>query len=312
MLHNETEFVGVGDWMGEAYANLPHLDIEKNNVGISAADILFIPEIYSHVMHKTKNLPCKRIAILQNFRFLTEIIPYGTSWADYGIRECIANTKFLSDRIKDVFPNTLVRTVRPGIKNMFKRNDKPKKLIINIVSQDQSDINSIIKPFMWKYPVLKWVSFRPLRGAAREDFANALKESIATIWVDTKSNFGYSALEAMAAGNFVVAKVPEDLPEWGVDKKGTLKDNVLWFYNNYDAVEIISTLIESYLDNAIPEDIESEMDETVSYYSEEKQKKDVEEVIVKEIFTQRKKELEIALDILKNKEVKEETNEDEK
>ena len=303
MLHNETDFVGVKEWMGEAYANLPHFNIEKTNVAISPADILFIPELYSQVMYKTMSLPCKRIAILQNYKLLTEIIPFGTTWKDYKIRECITNTHYMGERIKDVFPNTLVRVIRPCIKNFFKKPAGTKKFIINVVSQDQSDINTIVKSFMWKYPALKWVTFRPVKGIPREDFADALKDSVATLWIDTRSNFGYTALEAMATGNYVIAKVPEDNPEWGLDKNGELKDNVLWFYNDYDAVKIIATLIESYLDESIPDDIDEEMEQTVSYYSEENQTKDIEEFIVKGIFAQRKQELELALDAFKkNKE----------
>ena len=46
MLHNENDFYGVGDWLGEEYAALPHAHIEKENVMIGASDFLFIPEIF--------------------------------------------------------------------------------------------------------------------------------------------------------------------------------------------------------------------------------------------------------------------------
>ena len=63
----EQEFVGVESWLGSEYSSIPHHDIQKEEVDISASDILFIPDIFGQVMNQTKKLPCKRIAIMQNF-----------------------------------------------------------------------------------------------------------------------------------------------------------------------------------------------------------------------------------------------------
>lgn len=298
MLHNENDFVGVKDWMGEEYAALPHFNIEKNNVDVSPSDILFIPELYSQVMFKTKNLPCKRVALLQNFNFLTEIIPFGTTWEDYGIRECVANTEFISNRIKEVFPGTVTRIVRPAIRKCFSESTEPKKLIINYVSRSKT-ADSIIKPFMWKYPILKWVAFRNLGSLTQEEMAKHLQESVATIWVDDNTNFGYSALESMATGNIVIGKVPQDTPEWGV-KDGDLKDNALWFYNDYDASKIIAGFVEAYLNDGIPQSVYDDMKETVKTYTEEKQEEDIRIEIIEGMLEQRKKELEIAKAALEN------------
>ena len=43
LLHQENDFVGVRDWLGDEYANLPHLNIEKDNVEITPSDFIFIP-----------------------------------------------------------------------------------------------------------------------------------------------------------------------------------------------------------------------------------------------------------------------------
>ena len=69
MLHAEKEFVGVGDWLGEKYASLPHECIDKDNTTtVSPSDFLFIQEVYTSAMSATKQLPCKRIVIFQNLR----------------------------------------------------------------------------------------------------------------------------------------------------------------------------------------------------------------------------------------------------
>ena len=78
----EEEFVGVEGWLGKEYASLPHLDIRKDNVEISPSDIIFIPEIFSQIMNQTKNLPCLRIAIMQNFDYILSQMPYSAQWKD--------------------------------------------------------------------------------------------------------------------------------------------------------------------------------------------------------------------------------------
>ena len=105
MLHQEKaeEFVGVGEWLGEEYSSLRHSDINKEEVSVSPSDILFIPDIFSNVMEATKELPCKRIAIVQNTDFITEIIPLGKQWGDFGILEAIVNTKEQEKNIKRLF-----------------------------------------------------------------------------------------------------------------------------------------------------------------------------------------------------------------
>lgn len=182
MLYQEEEFVGVKDWLGEKYANLNHIDVTKGELGISPSDLLFIPEIFSNIMSQTKNLPCKRIAILQNYDFVLEQMPFSAQWGDYGIMEAITNTKVNSELIKDIFPYIKTNVIEPYISPIFGTTLAPKKMIINIVSRDQRNINRIVKPFYWKFPIYKWVSFRDLRGLSKEDFAAALRESAITIW----------------------------------------------------------------------------------------------------------------------------------
>ena len=175
MLHQEEEFIGVRDWLGDAAADLPHHNIEKENVEISASDFLFIPEILSSVMSQTKTLPCKRVIILQNHSFMADFMPVGATPFDMNINEMVVTTKALKDIADEYFPGIKTHIVRPMIAPVFRNNDTPKKLIINVVSRSQDDISRIVKPFYWKYPVYRWVSFRDLRGVTQEVFADALR-----------------------------------------------------------------------------------------------------------------------------------------
>ena len=103
-------------------------------------------------------------------------------------------------------------------------------MIVNVVAKDQSDVNRIVKPFYLKYPSMKWVSFKDLRGLSKDAFAEALREAAVTVWVDEPTSFGYSAIEAMKSGSIVVAKIPETTLEWMEpdEKTGTLRNCCVW------------------------------------------------------------------------------------
>ena len=100
MLHTEEEFVGVGAWLGEEYTSLPHFNVNKGEVGTSPSDVLFIPEIYSQVMNQTRNLPCKRVIILQNYDYVVEQMPYVAQFGDFGILEGITNSDYQAAELK--------------------------------------------------------------------------------------------------------------------------------------------------------------------------------------------------------------------
>ena len=300
MLHGEKEFVGVSEWLGEKYAELPHENISKGETLISPSDILFIPELFGNVMAYTKNLPCKRVAILQNIDYMTEYIQPGITWTDMKIRDCVTTSEKLAERVKEYFPSIQTYVVRPSIPEYFKPSDEPKQLIINLVMKDKKDSDSIIKPFYWKHPEYKWVAFRDIKNLPRENFAKILKEGVATVWCDESTCFGYSALEAMAEGNIIIGKIPENEPEW-MFKNGTLINNGLWFYNTKDAPDIIASFIEAYIQNEIPSSIYDEMAETIKPYSEKMQKADIEKEYVETIFTNHQKTLEALLRAVKYK-----------
>jgi hypothetical protein len=298
MLHSEKEFVGVESWLGEKYSSLPHENINKRETSVSPSDILFIPELFANIMTYTKNLPCKRVAILQNLEYLTEFIQPGVSWEDLKIRDCVVTSEKLAERVKAYFPSVQTYVVRPSIPHYFKKSDEPKQLIINVVAREKSDTDAIIKPFYWLHPEYKWVAFRDIKNIPRENFANILKEGVATIWCDGGTCFGYSALEAMAEGNVVIGKIPENEPEW-MFKDGQLLNNGLWYYNTKDAPDVIASFIEAYITNSIPQEMYDEMEETVKPYSEEMQQKDIKRCYVDEIFTYHQKTLEAYLRAIK-------------
>lgn len=291
MLHQEKDFVGVADWLGEEYASLPHKNVEKENVEIGAADFLFIPEIYANVMSQTKNLPCKRVAILSNMNYLTEVIPVGVTWPNMGINEVVTTSKSYEATINDYFPDVRSHVVSPFIPEVFKKNDKPKNLIINCICKEPSDINKIIKPFFWKYPVYKWISFRDLRGLPQDVFAEALKDSALTIWVDDDTSFGLSLMESIKCGCLTFAKVPDNICDWMIDDKNTLNRAAIWFEDIQNLPNMIASVVRSWLIDDIPAEIDEEAGKFAGLYTKEEHVRQVEEVYINGLFSERQKEL---------------------
>ena len=267
----ERMFIGVSGALGQKYADLPHENIMNQQLTVSPSDILFIPEVFSQIMNQTKKLACKRIVIHQSFSLLTDFIPITISWANFGITEAVTQTKEQADLIAESFPYVRTHVLPPYIPSMFTYNeetDTPKKLVINLVTKTQKEANRIIKPFYWKNPLYKWVSFRDLRGYPKEVFAEYLKEGAITIWVDNETTFGYSPLEAMKAGNIVIGKIPESIPEWMTDEENKhLLDNGIWFNDMDHVQEIISDVVRSWLLDEIPEELTESMKKTVEKYN---------------------------------------------
>lgn len=304
------EFVGVKDWLGEEYANLPHHNVASDEIEVTPSDIIFIPEIFANVMNQTKKLPCKRVAILQNYDYLLEQMPFAAQWGDFGILDCVCNTEYNSELIKDIFPYVRTTVVEPYIDKVFGQTIEPKKLIVNIVARDQSDINRVIKPFYWKYPTFKWVSFRDLRGFSKEGFAKALREAAITIWVDTDTSFGYSAIEAMKSGSIVIAKVPEKPLKWmdpDDEQSLSLRNCCIWFDDFNSVQRQIATVVRSWITDNVPSEVEEEAKKVTDMFSEKKTTDAFNDYLDKIIKTRR-----IELEALISKTEKEENNVSEK
>lgn len=288
----EGDFVGVSGWLGEEYASLPHYDIRKDEVEINASDILFIPEIFAQVMNQTKKLPCKRIAIMQNFDYILSQTPYSAQWGDYGIIDAISNTEENKNLLTSIFPYVRTTVIDPYIDNMFGETKKPKKCIVNVIAHNPDDVTRLVKPFYWKYPLMKWVSFADLRGMNKMKFAEALREGFLTIWLDETASFGYSAIEAMKCGNVVFAMLPKTGKKW-MFKNGTneLNESCFWFDNINMMHDKIATLVRSFITNNIPESVFEKQNEVKEMYKKENTEKQFISY-VESVVSNRKKELE--------------------
>ena len=106
---------GIADWLGAEYAELSHHSIEKQNLNISPADFIIIPEIFSNIMEQVKAFPCKKIVFSQSYDYLLELLPIGRRWSDYGFNDVITTSEKQADYLKNLFPNMNSHIVPVGI-----------------------------------------------------------------------------------------------------------------------------------------------------------------------------------------------------
>lgn len=261
ILHDD-EYKGVGEWMGEEYKNLPHVNM-KSNLPLSAHDFIIVPEILGFVFDQLANIPCVKIVLCQAYDYIFETLSPGSSWTDFGFDKCIVVTDTIKEYIHSFFPSVKLNTVNPFLIDSFKKYDKPQKPIVSIHTREQRDTLKIIKSFYAKYPQFRWISFKDLRSLPREDFAGALKESCLSVWVDDIASFGTFPLESMSCGVPVLGKVPNMIPEWMTE------DNGLWEHDFNKIIDRISNYIKVWLEDGIPDSLYNHMSDTVKKYSKE-------------------------------------------
>jgi hypothetical protein len=293
MLHQESEYTGVSEWLGDEYDAIPHGCIENENIKVSTSDFLIIPEIFSNVMSQTKDLPCKRIILCQNINHITEFIPLGVSWNDYNINNVITTSQLQANDLKKLFPILNIDVINPGIPEYFRNNDEPKKMMVSIVTKDQSLMNKIVKQFHWKFPQYRWVTFTDLRSMPRRLFADTLRESAITIWVDDETYFGYVPIEAIKSGSITIGKVPDIIPEWMYNNDNTgLSKAGVWFNDMRDVQKITANAIKSVLDDLVPEDLYNAMKDFDNRYTMEQRKAQISNIFNKYV-SSRLKEIEV-------------------
>lgn len=271
ILHEKNDYTPVSSWLGEEYSNLPHISIERNELRVGGSDMVIIPEIFANILEQIKGLPCRKMVMSQAYDYIFEMLEPGKTWADYKVRDVVTTSENQKSYIDSLFNNPTVEVgvTTIGIPDYFKKSEEPKKPIVTIVTRDQRDTLKIFKSFYIKYPHLKWISFRDLRGMSREKFAESLSESCVSIWVDDVAGFGTFPLESMKCGVPVIGKVPNMVPVWMTDKNG------LWTNNVNNIVDILGNFIQAWLEDLEPQEIYEEMESTVNQYTMEKQKESV-------------------------------------
>jgi hypothetical protein len=281
ILHEKNEYTPV-TWLGEGYGDIPHISAESKELKINPQDIIIVPEIYANVMEQVSKLPGYRVVMCQSYDYILEMLPPGKSWRDYGIDRCITTTESQKKYIDELFSGTVKVDVIPvGIPDYFKPTDKDKKPIVSVVARDQRDLVKIFKSFYLKYPHLKWITFRDMRGLPKEVFAKDLAESCLAVWVDDIAGFGTFPLECMKSNVPVLAKVPNTIPEYFTEKNG------VWVHNVNDIPVMVSNYVQAWLEDSEPTELYDEMNKLKDSYTIPQMSVKVKEVY-ENIFNERK------------------------
>jgi hypothetical protein len=258
ILHEKPDYYGVSSWLDEEYmTKLEHRSIEGTSLEVSPDDLIIIPEIYGFVMDQITKLPCGKIVLSQAYDHIFETLQPGQSWPLLGFYKCITTSNKQKELIESVMRNVSVEVVEPFISENFVKNQFPAKTIVNIHTRDHRDTTNFIKAFYVKFPQYRWITFRDLRGLSENEFADAMKESFVSIWIDQTSSYGTFPLESMKMGIPVLGLVPDIVPTW------MNEDNGLWVNNKTIMVDVLSDLIQNWLEDNLNPELFENMDRTV-------------------------------------------------
>ena len=279
MLHETPDYFGVTDWLGEEYmTNLEHRPIEGTNLEISPEDLIVVPEIYGFVMDQITKLPCGKIVLSQSYDYIFETLQPGQTWPQLGFNKCITTSEKQKEYITTTMRSVSIDVIEPTISEVFEKQKFPPKTIITVHTRDHRDTINLIKTFYAKFPQYRWITFRDLRGLSQTEFTNAMKESFASVWIDSISSFGTFPLESMKMGIPVIGLVPNITPEWMNEENG------IWINNQNMIVDVIADFIQNWLEDNINPKLYEEMDVTINKLStKEKFESEVVELFSKMI-----------------------------
>jgi hypothetical protein len=279
ILHEKPDYFGVTNWLGENYmTELEHRSIEGTNLEVSPEDLIVIPEIYGFIMDQIKNLPCGKIVLCQSYDYIFDTLQPGDSWTQFGFIKCITTSEKQREWIKNTMRNISVDVIEPYISENFKKQELPPKTIINIHTREHRDTTNTIKAFYSRFPQYRWFTFRDLRGLSESEFADRMKDSFVSVWVDNISAYGTFPLESIKMGIPVIGVVPNMVPEWMNENNG------IWINNQNILVDVIADYVQNWLEDNINSELYSEMEKTIeSLKTEESFNNNVTEIFDKMI-----------------------------
>jgi hypothetical protein len=259
ILHEKPDYVGVGEWLGKEYMeSLPHKSIEGTNLEVAPEDFIVVPELYGFVMPQLSKLPCGKIVLCQAYDYILETLQPGVSWNQVGFLKCITTSETQKEFVSNVMRNISFDILEPLISDKFKKQTLPSKPIITIQSREQRDTTNLVKSFYLKFPQYRWVTFKDMRGLTETQFAENLKESFLSIWIDELSGYGTFPLESMKTGVPVVGLVPNLVPSWMNENNG------VWVNSKIQIVDYVADFLQNWLEDNINPNLLVEMDNTVS------------------------------------------------
>jgi len=288
ILTEKNDYTKPGSWLGAEYDEIPHESSESESTVITPQDFIILPEVYGGILEQLKTANCEKVIFVQAYDYIFELMKPGETWGQWGVRKCITTTNSQKDYVKSLFPNINTSVIKLGVPDYFAPQKEPRKPFICIHSRDARDTANFIKSFYIKHPFLKWITFRDMRGLTRKEFADSLKESALSIWIDKTAGCGTFPLESMKCGTPVIGVLPTLPAEWLNEKNG------IWAQNQITLVDTVAGVMKSWLEDSIPSDLYTEMEKTVKEFSSTKEAQQVADFYEK-FFQERIDELTLAM-----------------
>ena len=263
LLVEDKTYTGVDSWLGDEYKDIEILSIKDDKIEMTIEDVLVVPEYYSNVLPQLQNIRSVKVMLIQQKEYIFETLPIGSRWRDYGFDKCITTTESSKKYILEYFPEALVFIIPPYIGDNFYPSQDPAKPFVAISCRDRQQHRKIISEFYLKYPQLRWITFRDMVQMSYNEFSDALRECMVSVWVDDDSTFGTFPLESMKCGVPVVGKIPDNNPDW-------ISENGLWTYDGNKIVELLGTYVLSWLEGIdLTNEVKDKMRSTVLPYTKD-------------------------------------------
>lgn len=280
-------------WIEKELTTHKHMPMSDPKLTVGPEDVMVIPEIYSNIMERTKNLPCMRIGLLQSLDYKVNALIPGTDWKSFGINDIVTTSLTLKELIETFYGKGKfnIKTYTIGIPEYFEPSKFPQKPIISIIGRNSNEISKLVKLFFSKYPQYSWVTFDPMltkskppQAMRRIDFAKRLQGNFAAVWIDRISSFGTFPLECMKSGVIPICLKPDIMPEYMLerDEKGNVikvvEGSGVWSDNFYDIPILIGEVLIKFLDDAISPELYTTMSNIASKYNQETSEKELSEI----------------------------------
>lgn len=263
ILVEDNTYTGVQNWLTEEYLKLEVVSIKDDKIEIMVDDVIVVPEHYSNVLPQLTNVKSVKVILVQQKDYIFETLSIGSKWSDYGFDKAITTTEESKKYILEYFPESLVHIIPPFIGENFTPTENPIKPFVAISCRDRLIHRKLISEFYLKYPQLRWITFRDMVQMTYNEFSDALKECMVSVWVDDESTFGTFPLESMKCGVPIVGKIPNSEPDW-------MDENGLWTYDINKLVDILATYILAWLEGVeLTEEVKDKMKSTVVPYTKE-------------------------------------------
>ena len=257
LLTEKSDYTGVSSWLGEEYDSLPTLSMDGGNFFISPDDFIVVPELFGFIMPQIKNITCGKIVLCQAYENMLETLQPGETWAQFGFLKCITTSEEQKEHIQQIMKHVSFDILTPYISDNFKPSTLPAKTIVSVHSREQADTIKLIKTFYLKYPQYRWVTLRDMRGLSKNEFADKLRESFVSVWIDEVSSYGTYPLESMKSNVPVIGLVPNVLPSWINEENG------IWVNNKTQIVDVVADHLQNWLEDNISDEFYGKLKETV-------------------------------------------------